>query len=83
MARPFFDWAKIGCGWPNQTGFSPTLDNLVQVTVKVTVKVMVRVTVRVTFKVTVKVMVKVTFKVTVSVMRYIICNPASNAYKIL
>ena len=22
---PFFDWAKNGCGWPGQMGFSPTL----------------------------------------------------------
>jgi hypothetical protein len=25
MARPFFDWAKNGCGWPSQMGFYPTL----------------------------------------------------------
>ena len=48
------------------------LDNLVKVTVKVTVTVMVKVTVRVR--------VKVTLNVTVRVMRYIICDDASNAY---
>jgi hypothetical protein len=25
MAGPLFDWAKNGCGWPSQMGFSPTL----------------------------------------------------------
>ena len=44
---------------------------------------MVKVTVIETVKVTVKVRVIVTVKVTVRVMRYIICNDTSNAYKIL
>ena len=39
--------------------------------------------VKVTVKVTVRVTVKVTLDVTVRVMRKIICNDASNAYKIL
>ena len=24
LAGPLFDWAKNGCDWPSQTGFSPT-----------------------------------------------------------
>ena len=53
------------------------------VTVFIVKNNLVKVTVKVTPKVTVKVTVKVTLDVTVRVMRFIICNDASNAYKIL
>ena len=46
-------------------------------------KVPAKLTVKVTVKITVKVTLKVTLNVTVKEMRHIICNDASNDFKIL